>query len=1091
MLQTIVRNIANALGFSSDLEGVTLKEILDDVFKIVSLPTEELRGKRVSYAAKKPAQVPKKAPKKPKREASFDDPGPEYSPQEALAPKNLRWFKERFATRAGWKKIATEFQNDRYPIKNWEDVLELAGKISHGINEKFNNIYTQLTLATSDASNFYKGYVARPVDQLDTAIMEYAKAADISTDKVLAKLHVLFEVLHEPERRLVKYLMNVPLRDAAADRRKEILDTIRSNTKISTAEAQALRKELEAIVKNKKNLDTASKKATNIDNDVYNVLGIDQKSAAESRKQYEADPNKALLDNILAQVKVLNDATSDLNKIANYWSQPVTNIVNFYGWQYYTPFKGKKYARHGDADELLDFDSKRNGKELQELAYSFEGRETPADNPVLQVLADASKAAARAGRRNLTKSILNAVTPEAGGKKLLEGSVVQKIKFEDRYNTEDILKDVKRENTIFHYNADGSIDVIEINDKKLREAIRRTYKDSNPMVDIANTITSKLGQLHTRYNYNFAPMNFIRDALTNAWTIGADMGPAASARFIKEITGSVAKGGLAKAMRIANLLQKNDIAGIQKLAKTDPGYKDMVDYIRHGGMVSYLQSLTTKSNFEEIQRRLGKNKIVKTKDQLDVVVDTWTDMFEITSRAAAFGIAKRAALESNLAKGMSKEDAEAAANTKAAGYAKNLANFEQVGEYGKAMGAFYMFFRPSATGAVRAIEAVAPAFTSVSKAVTNLPTHIQSPKTEEDAKALATFKETYGQKQQNARIMIAALMGLGALAYTMSAMMADDDDLGRNKLMTDNMDQWTRFWRIHVPGFETPIQIPWGFGLGSFAAAGAQLASVVSGQQSADKALANVFLQVSLDSFVPIPVSRMPPADNPLAFAIDSIAPSTVRPVIEFLINKNGLGQDIYNSATGRRMGDAFLGGEKIPEMYKNAAAAMWEATNGAIDISPNTMYFLSNSYVDGPSRVFEGVFGITDTISGRKAYSPKTDIPLFGSFFGAEANVDSREFSSVEKQILEKSKRVAAAKLNPDRYVKYVESNPFDEMLVESYNKDISDLNRLRNYTKQVQLDENLSPKERSEFIKMYKLQQNIIKRNLIEQYEAYGVEP
>ena len=1083
LLATIVRNIANALGFSSNLEGVTLKEILEDAFKIVSLPTAELRGKEVSYA--------KKAPAKEARVATFDDPTAEYKPSEALAPKNWRWFKERFGTRAGWKKIATEFQNDRYPIKNWEDVLELAGKISHGVHEKFNNIYTQLTLATSDASNFYKTYVAAPVDQLDSAIMQYATAAGISTDEVLAKLHILFEALHEPERRLVKYLMNVPLRDAAADRRKEILDTIRSNTKVSPAEAAALRKELEAIVKNKKNLDTASKQSTDMANEQYNVLGIDQAAAKTSREQYEKSPHKDLIDNIINEVRSLNDATAELNKIANYWSQPVTNIVNFYGWDYYTPFKGKKYARHGDADELLDFDSKRNGKELQELAYTFEGRESVAENPILQVLADASRAAARAGRRNLTKSILNAVTPNADGKRLLEGSVIKTIKFEDRYNVENILQNIERQNTVFHYNSDGSIDVIEINDRKLREAIRRTYKDSNPMVDIANTITSKLGQLHTRYNYNFAPMNFIRDALTNAWTIGADMGPAASARFIKEITGSVAKGGLAKAMRVAHLLQKNNMAEIQKLAETDAGYKDMVDYIRHGGMVSYLQSLTTKSNFEEIQKRLGKNKIAKTKDQLDTIVDTWTDMFEIASRAAAFGIAKRAAMESNLAQGMSKEEAENAANIKAAGYAKNLANFEQVGEYGKAMGAFYMFFRPSATGAVRAIEAVTPAFISLNKAVTNLPPHIQQPKNEADAQTLDTFKKNYAQKQQNARIMISALMGLGALAYTMSAMMAPDDDLGRNKLMTDNMDQWTRFWRIHVPGFETPIQVPWGFGLGSFAAAGAQLASVATGQQKPTDALANVFLQVSLDSFVPIPVSRMKPADNPLAFAVDSVAPSTVRPVIEFLINKNGLGQDIYNSASGRRMGDAFLGGDKIPEMYKNAAAAMWDATNGAIDISPNTMYFLSNSYADGPARVFEGAFGITDAVTGRKEFSAKTDLPLIGSFFGAEANVDSREFSSVEKQILEKANRLKSAELKPERYIKYMEANPFDDMLVESYNKDIAQLNELRKETKEIRLDSSMSPKEKQSFIKVLNAQQNIIKRNLIDQYKAYGVEP
>jgi hypothetical protein len=67
------------------------------------------------------------------------------------------------------------------------------------------------------------------------------------------------------------------------------------------------------------------------------------------------------------------------------------------------------------------------------------------------------------------------------------------VTFEQRRN-DDFIKSLPRENTIFHYNEDGSIDVLEISDRKLREAIRRTYKDTNPLVDIANGITSRLGQ---------------------------------------------------------------------------------------------------------------------------------------------------------------------------------------------------------------------------------------------------------------------------------------------------------------------------------------------------------------------------------------------------------------------------------------------------------------------------------------------------------------------------------------------------------------------------------------------------------------------
>lgn len=61
------------------------------------------------------------------------------------------------------------------------------------------------------------------------------------------------------------------------------------------------------------------------------------------------------------------------------------------------------------------------------------------------------------------------------------------------------------------------------------------------------------------------------------------------------------------------------------------------------------------------------------------------------------------------------------ASAKAIGYAKALANFEQVGELGRAMGAAFMFFRPAATGAARAIEALVPALITAERALDQLP----------------------------------------------------------------------------------------------------------------------------------------------------------------------------------------------------------------------------------------------------------------------------------------------------------------------------------------------------------------------------------
>jgi hypothetical protein len=341
---------------------------------------------------------------------------------------------------------------------------------------------------------------------------------------------------------------------------------------------------------------------------------------------------------------------------------------------------------------------------------------------------------------------------------------------------------------------------------------------------------------------------------------------------------------------------------------------------------------------------------------------------------------------------------EKAAKIRAASTTKNLANFEQVGEYGKIMGALYMFYRPSATGAVRAIESITPMlWRSLERAERNMPDHIKS-----DPAAKATYMNNYKKERRNAQLMTTVLAGAGALAYTMSYLMADTDDQDRNKVLTDDMGQWTRFWRIHIPGYDKPFQIPWGFGLGAFAAMGAQLAAVATGQQSFGSALKNGVTQIALDSFVPIPFSRMDATDMPGAWFVDSLSPSFMRPVVEFVMNKNGLGQSIYNDANGRRMGDAYLGGDHVPETYKIFTKWLAETSDGYFDLSPNAAYFLVNSYADGPARLIDLMVNNYYLANGSKEYNAKTDVPFIGSFIGAAPNIDTREFTKVEKQINE-----------------------------------------------------------------------------------------
>jgi hypothetical protein len=525
-----------------------------------------------------------------------------------------------------------------------------------------------------------------------------------------------------------------------------------------------------------------------------------------------------------------------------------------------------------------------------------------------------------------------------------------------------------------------------------------------------------------------------------------------------------------------------------------------------------MQGMGIKANYEDLHKIAGRSGILAKWGEINKLLNIYNEMFEIASRSAAFGIVKQQYLTENLKAGMPQAEAVAAASVKAAAYTKNLANFEQVGKIGKEVGAIYMFARPSATGAVRSIEAIAPAMRgSLERAVKNLPDSgaykykvVNGVREYANPEAVAKFKDAYKVKQKNARHMTCILMAAGMAMYTMSYMMADDDEFERNKTAVDNMDQWARFARFHVPNSiskslgwkdDTVFQIPWGFGLGSFMSAGAQIAGVLGGDTPLKEAIKNIFLQISLDSFVPIPVSRMDPLEDPLEFAIDSFMPSTVRPLVEFALNKNGLGQDIYRESVGTSTGgEAYNRGDKVPEIYNWLATYLSHnftnpSTGEPIDITPNSLYFFANSYVDGASRVAELAGG---TVLGKKAFDPKLDVPLIGSFFGSASSVDAREFGKMEVKIKDMKGMLKMYESNPEQYEKYIAAHPMNEELVDIYENAVGgDLNDLYHEAKEYRRMEGLSPKEREALIKPITLEINLIKHELLEQFKAYGASP
>ena len=1087
--------------------------------------------------------------------------GAENHPRYKLSPKELpkhaKKLYETLTTSAGWRKIATYVQNRRYHAKNAQTDAELAGRLIRDLSLNFNNYYSQAIVSAAEAENFYISRLQLPMEQLRSSIQDFAKTMKLSAEDAIARLHAIVELFHEPERRFVKWLLTVPLSTAKtlthngklispAERRVQIVGDkskgipgIINMVELTDAQKVAFRQELEMLTggrltreadgtfsfsKNGGYVDLKAGETLKTDSKIasedfyavdYNVLGIGKPDIDKRRAELaKFTPEvRATVDKILESVSQLTKESAELDKIGNFWSYHVSNLVGIYGFNYYLPFKGKGKGKEGtkqdSIDEMIDLDSKGNGRDMQEAPVSMNGRFSSSANPLLQVMSDATRAASRAGMRNLTQAVKNALPKSEknpNGTNILEGKVELTVLFKDREIAN--IQQYKTDKYIWNHNSDGSIDILYVADPYVRNSIRHTFQDANVLLDLSNRITGMIGRMHTRYNYDFPLVNFARDLLTNAWTIGAKYGPLKSLQLIKEISTQVAtQNGLYKAMMVAALHDKPDAVSRQqlmKLAEKDPYVQTMLEYISEGGKTTYLSGFSLKSQIEELDSGMGKGRIATTIEQGGKILDVWNNMFEFASRTAAYGLLRDQFFRENTKKhpDWSRERSMNEAMSRAKTDTKELANFESVGEYGRALGAIYMFIRASATGAVAAVEATAPAFRDIpllSKftgtregLINSLPEGIR-----DDPEAVKTYLENYKKLQTNARMMITALMSSGMLMFVLSAASADDDDMGRNATMNDNMQQWSRYARFHIPskvsnalglGDNVVFQIPWGFGLGAFAAAGAQIVAMGMGVQSVKDGMGNMVSSM-LDSYVPIPISKISPTENPLQFGIDSVAPSVLRPLVEFAMNMNGIGQEI-NSASTRRMADAFTGGDRIPELYRSAAQYILEATDGEWDISPNSLFFLANSYADGLSRVVQLQYN--SQIGDEREFSPKEDLPLLGSFFGAKSNVDSREFGKMEKKIKEISQKLSdnTARAAPEIAARYEANHPLYRTIVDIYNDKKGEMDALHKEANEIRVMP-IKVSERQALLKINILFQNILKREMVEQFKAYDLEP
>jgi hypothetical protein len=560
------RALINLLGLANSQQSNAFVESLLSVDRAMNTGRQTQEGK--TGRTFEPPVAVERTEKEPRTKAAEREPRTRaaYKLPEQQKPKNVKYFHDLFFTLGGIKRIINTIQNSRVFAKTANDEADRAGLLQYG-KEDMSNFYDWLTLSAGRAKTFYNRFVEEPYSRLNLAVSKLAKEKGVDAEEVLMDLHEYFEAKHEPERRMVKYIMTVPLTKDANTEREAIINELKTNTELTKEQAQTYRKLLDAIVS--KNFDANGylppgvnlKKPTNAEqvaslkdpnSSYYNVVGL---TPEEVQTKLDKFGDMNYLKEITSAMKDLHEATINMNKESNYWSKPVDNLKNFYGFESYVPLKGLNLA--SETDENLDFSSARLSGELVKAEESFEGRLSVSNNPVLQTLTDAVQASMRAGRGfettlSIKNAILQGIIP--GSVNRQEGQGGNPISFSER-TTSDILNQLKEDKgnkLILNYNSDGSIDVLQIDNQRILESIRRTYEKQNSLVDVANSITSTLGKMHTRYNFNFAPLNFVRDALTNAFNIGAKMGPLRAVEFLAKLAVDLAtNGAMNKAFNVA------------------------------------------------------------------------------------------------------------------------------------------------------------------------------------------------------------------------------------------------------------------------------------------------------------------------------------------------------------------------------------------------------------------------------------------------------------------------------------------------------------------------------------------------------------
>ena len=1008
-------------------------------------------------------------------------------------------------------------------LKVFEAALRNAGELkSLGLENRgdFNDVHSRLAAAQAKGQHAVINELNPLLKSFKDAIRQYAKASGTSVRDAMVKLDAYRTALHEPERRAMLFASEAPLSKTvqykgtgrtAADLRDDIMKEFYENKKMTAKEAQDKRDILDDLVGAKNGFKSqyldpegyspSGKRSITHTDPAYDVAGTyTQPEIASMKAGHDdemADPKtKRQLETVWEAMNALQKRTIELNRKARYWSNPVDNLVSLYGYKHYTPFKGNPNANA----ERYDYASKRLGGSFSEYEQKAEGRTTDSDNSIVQTMVDAARSAARVGRADAATAFRNLI--HQGFIKSPDAKKEWKVAFKDRYNDATLAKEVQGQNHFFHYNDDGSFNVYRIDksDHKYLEALKGEIQDRESFLqkaaDVIRPVTTGMGKMHTLMNVAFAPYNFARHLVTNSLAISATHGMKYLPELATRAMMNTVTGRFGTAMSIYNkYAMSGDMAGLERIAARagkDSFASNLMEYLKNGGDTTMMDALSHKAALNNIldeAQRVNGNLLKVTTGKLGDMLQVWAHGFELTNRVTMYGVLKKIA-QGEIRKAnpkISDAELEAQSQSRAAADAKNLLNFQNVGTYGRDLSSVFMFWRANATGAVRALDAMRPAFMSEDQYVASLPKTLSE---EARMQAAAQFK----LQQKYARMTGAFMMGAGFGLYQIARQMASNDEQGRNIIATDNMDQWERNIRFPAAFFGDKnnnafVQMPWGYGIGAIGSVGAQIGGALEGHTSLKDTIWNIINPLR-ESFFPVPTASFNPmtdTSTALKFVVDSATPSAFRPLVEAAMNIDTFGREVFNSHVSK-YGDVYSAGESVPGIYKDITHYILDHTG--LQVDPQTVQFVLSNYADGAARFAQNIHSDLSAATGVADWDPKRSMLTmpFSNFIGKTTSVDAKEFSEAEREV-QKMRNIVDMYQSTghiEQLQSYMEGHPEAPALIQLYNRSVNgNIKQFRHLISQVEAAE-MTPKDKHEILKDLRAGRDMSMRGFLDAYKA-----